>query len=156
MFNNIGGKIKIYAFVIFLIGLLVSVVKACSMFALAIDMEYNSPLIIEGFKWFLGGPLISWLAYALLAGYGQLIESSETTTALMQQLVNTVSYIEENLDSHPVSEIPDAPSSPSTNNEPSRNKHYVFDQWRCPYCNTFISEYPCPHCGNKQSDSSSR
>lgn len=94
MWNNIGGKIKVLAKVIFWIGAGISVICAIVMFVGAgnLSSELNSyeryyyssssheevtALVLGGFAVLIIGPLLSWINSFLLVGFGQLVQNTD-------------------------------------------------------------------------------
>ena len=88
MWNNIGGKIKALAKVIFWIMAVLSVIGAIGMIVAGADMNsqryrsYDNPgtvFIVAGIVMLFLGPLFAWIGSFMTYGFGQLIESSEET-----------------------------------------------------------------------------
>ena len=91
MWNNIGGKIKTLAKVIFWIEAACFIIGGIVMLAKGIRLNgemrrysyyENEPgtiLILCGLAMMVIGPLMAWIGSFLLCGFGQLIESSEQT-----------------------------------------------------------------------------
>lgn len=71
MFENIGSKIKSIAKVLFVIGIISSVVTSISLCVLDDD------LIVFGLITFPVGGVISWGFSAMIYGFGQLIDNSD-------------------------------------------------------------------------------
>ena len=76
MWNNIGGKIKVLAKVIFWIGAIAAVIAAISQFVLAGEADSGIP-ILTGFLTLILGPLFAWISSFLLVGFGQLIQNTD-------------------------------------------------------------------------------
>ncbi len=68
MYNNIGGKIKILAFIICGIGILASIISGI----IVTEYDEGTGLII-----LFGGSVISWASSFVLYGFGKLIEDTE-------------------------------------------------------------------------------
>lgn len=71
MFNNVGGKIKVFAKVLFIIDLIISVILT------GIIIKKTSDSIL-GLCTFIVSFFAIWLAALLLYGFGKLIENSDT------------------------------------------------------------------------------
>ena len=69
MFNNIGGKIKALAIIIFVIGLIIS-------FSVGFVLIKNGDSS-RGILVIILGSLISWISVFTLYGFGQLVENSD-------------------------------------------------------------------------------
>ena len=68
MFNNIGGKLKLLAKIVTVIGIVFSIIYGCLL------MESS---IFVGFLYILLGSLIAYVSSFALYGFGQLIENSD-------------------------------------------------------------------------------
>ena len=75
MFNNIGGKIKILAQVVFWLGIIVSFLVGIIL----INQDENTVLI--GFLVLVLGSLFSLIGSFMTYGFGQLIENSDILVA---------------------------------------------------------------------------
>ncbi len=73
MFDNIGGKIKAFAQVVCLIGIIASVI--CGIIMMAIG---EAGFTLVGFLIMILGPLFSWIGSFMTYGFGQLIENTDT------------------------------------------------------------------------------
>ena len=71
MFDNIGGKIKSLAQVVFWIGIICSVISGFVM------IGTNEDLIFLGLVIIIIGSLVSWVSSFTLYGFGQLIENTD-------------------------------------------------------------------------------
>jgi len=71
MFNNIGGKIKVVAMTLCIIGIVFSVIAG---FALIIADEST---MLSGILLILVGPIASWIGSFMTYGFGQLVENSD-------------------------------------------------------------------------------
>ena len=76
-FGNIGKKIKTLAFVLFVIGILISFVLAIISFLSFVALEEVGMGLLSAFVTLLIGFLSSWLSNLLLYGFGQMIDSTE-------------------------------------------------------------------------------
>lgn len=70
MYDNIGGKIKVLAKVIFIIE---AIAAAITGIALMATDEYLLPI---GFLVMIAGPIVAWISSWLLYGFGELIEKT--------------------------------------------------------------------------------
>lgn len=71
MYNNIGGKIKGLAKIIFIIEAIAAIITAIFLIAT------NEYLVGVGLIVLFAGPLVAWISSWLLFGFGQLIENSD-------------------------------------------------------------------------------
>ena len=71
MFNNIGGKIKVVAMTLCIIGIVFSVIAG---FALIIADEST---MLSGILLIIVGPIASWIGSFMTYGFGQLVENSD-------------------------------------------------------------------------------
>lgn len=89
MFDNIGGKIKVYAKVVFAIGAIVGSIVSIVMFFVMLDEA-----AFLGFLWLiLGIPLsilTAFLSTMFIYGFGELIENSERTRRNTEEIYNAV------------------------------------------------------------------
>lgn len=78
MFNNVGGKIKVFAMVVCWVGIIGSVIGGISMFVVAGETSYynRTPLILSGIAIIIVGALLSWLGSLFTYGFGELIEQA--------------------------------------------------------------------------------
>ena len=80
MFGNIGGKIKGLAQFLTWIGIIGSVIMGVTL------MAEGDFLAIIGLIVAIVGSLLSWLSSFLLYGFGQLVQNSDKTVALLKKL----------------------------------------------------------------------
>lgn len=89
MFNNIGEKIKVYAKVVFAIGAIIgSIVSIVMFFVMLEDAAFLGFLFL-----ILGIPLSilsAFLSTMFIYGFGELIESSETTRRNTEEIYNVI------------------------------------------------------------------
>lgn len=71
MFNNIGGKIKVVAMTLCIIGIVFSVIAG---FALIVADEST---MLSGILLIIVGPIASWIGSFMTYGFGQLVENSD-------------------------------------------------------------------------------
>lgn len=76
MYNDIGGKIKILAKVIFIVGMMASIIIGFTICFTSDDM-----LIIVGLLVMVVGSIVAWISSLCLYGFGQLIENSDIIAA---------------------------------------------------------------------------
>ena len=69
MYSNIGGKIKVLAIIIFILGAVTTIIKGISM----VDQVGHAT---NGLILMLLGPLAAWISTWLLYGFGELIEKT--------------------------------------------------------------------------------
>ena len=103
MFENIGKKLKKVAIIIFLLGIIFSVVKGVQiMRGYYVDEEVSEigaefglfPMVAEenyqfvmvGVSVVLIGVALSWLSYLVLAGLGEVVQRSEDSINLAKKL----------------------------------------------------------------------
>lgn len=84
MFENIGGKLKKYAKVLFVASLAGDVIGA---FTFGIDRYYDEVTIVF-WIFIICGPIVSYFQSALIYGFGELIEKATETKQLMEKVVN--------------------------------------------------------------------
>ena len=75
MYDNIGGKIKGFAKVSFIVAAIAEVITGIALMATDVD------LILYGLLILIVGPIIAWVSSWLLYGFGQLIENSDIIAA---------------------------------------------------------------------------
>lgn len=76
MFDNIGGKLKILAWVVFICGAVCSIISGIVLLVNAITLS--------GFIFLIVGPLICWVVSFPLYGFGVLIENSEKQNSYLK------------------------------------------------------------------------
>lgn len=87
MFENIGGKLKKFAKILFVTALIGNIICA---FTFGVETSYyhgnklNSMFLI----FLLIGPIVSYLQTMILYGFGELIEKATESKHLMEKLVN--------------------------------------------------------------------
>ena len=79
MFSNIGSKIKVLAVVITCIGIVASIIIGIVL------MTTDEELIVPGILVMIAGSLLSWLSSFFMYGFGQLVENSDKTVALLEK-----------------------------------------------------------------------
>ena len=90
MYNNIGGKIKILAKVLFCVGAAVSLIVAVFYIFEGLT-EDISTLVWAGVFTLCLGPLSAWLSTWLLYGFGVLVESNEKlSNAVEEELIPAI------------------------------------------------------------------
>ena len=79
MFSNIGSKIKGLAVFITCMGIISSVIGGIVL------MVTDEELILPGILVMAVGSILSWVASFLLYGFGQLVDNSDKTVALLKE-----------------------------------------------------------------------
>jgi hypothetical protein len=78
MFNNPGRKIKTYATVVAVLGIIASVIGAVSLWVQSGRSYYGGgALVASGFVVLIGGVLFSWICGLMVYGLGQLIDDTQ-------------------------------------------------------------------------------
>ena len=145
MFDNIGKKIKVFAIVSFILGIIASIVfgiicivlgNQISSNSYGADKEAGTELVTYGITILISGCIGSWLVSLTTYGFGELIEQNQIQTTLLQN-------INRNLNNSPQSQR----RLPSTQSKTIANR-----QVRCENCTeTYsISEPRCPFCGHQK------
>ncbi|MBR3943293.1 MAG: hypothetical protein IKJ55_08030 [Clostridia bacterium] len=142
MFDNIGEKIKSWAFSICVVGIIFSVVEGVLMI---IDKE-----IALGVLTALVGALASWIGSFVLYGFGQLVENSDI-------IASSVSASRENI--KPNKDTFLHRKSEKTTKKQEVNDDEKFTEGVCPSCGEALSfpdgmlqettELTCPFCDTK-------
>lgn len=162
MFDNIGGKIKVFAIVSFILGIIASIVFGIICIVLGNQISSNSygaekeagtELVTYGITFLITGCIGSWLGSLTTYGFGELIEQNQIQTTLLQN-------INRNLNNSPNSAPVNTPNSAPVNTPPqsqrklpsTRSKTIANGQVRCENCTeTYsISEPRCPFCGHQK------
>ncbi len=78
MFDNIGNKILCLARFLCIMGIIGSVIYGITLIV--------NGATISGFMYILVGPLVSWISCFLLYGFGQLIETNETSMNMIKNI----------------------------------------------------------------------
>ena len=88
MFNNIGKKIKVLAWVICIIGMVASLIGAIALWISAGTSYYgvNAGLILAGFVTLIVGCVASWVGSFFCYGFGQLIDKTEENNYHLNQI----------------------------------------------------------------------
>ena len=81
MFSNIGGKIKIWAVITCIIGMLFWCILGIVL------MLEGDEMIIWGLLVALVGSVLAWIGTFLLYGFGQLIENSDKLVAINHEML---------------------------------------------------------------------
>lgn len=123
MFDNLVRKIKTFAQVICVLGIIGSVISGIVLFI--------NEFIINGIAVILGGAFLSWIGSLCLYGFGQLIEN---TDILVSQGENKHSKFDKS----------------EKSNISSRMKQYNQNDSKQIEDDNFIGLY-CPECGEKVS-----
>lgn len=78
MFDNIGNKILCLARFLCIMGIIGSVIYGIALIV--------NGAAISGFMYILVGPLVSWLSCFVLYGFGQLIETNESSMNMIKNI----------------------------------------------------------------------
>ena len=128
MFENIGGKIKKLAKVLFVIVALSAVISAIAVFVV------NEDLILLGLSIMIAGPIVAWISSWTLYAFGELVE-----------------------DVHAMRNKFCPKAEGKAKREPVKNANLPSLVFYCPKCNkTFTGSGrnttdtpPCPSCNTK-------
>ena len=96
MFENPGKKLKKLAEILFILSVVGSVILA---FVVGFTRDRYGDLILRAGPFFLvllGGPVLSYVEYLVLYGFGTLIEKTERTNEALERLNKTVAKLAEN------------------------------------------------------------
>ena len=142
MYDNIGSKIKIVAQILFVLGVIGSIIFG---FVICFGSEDFKAI---GFLYILLGGLSSWLSTLLMYGFGELIE--RVCSIDKKTLIDTsprIVYKQENSATikMPITDITNEKQNVDNNINMSST---VAHSWRCPNCNKMTSEDVCPYCGH--------
>lgn len=86
MFENIGGKLKKYAKVLFMASLAGDVICA---FTFGIGgLRGPDEITVVFWLFLICGPIVAYFQSALIYGFGELIEKATETKQLMEKVVN--------------------------------------------------------------------
>ncbi len=89
MYSNIGGKIKVLAKIICIIGIIVSVISGLGIIIVS-SISYNPGLsVFGGLLVIVLGVLFSWLSTFFIYGFGELIEK---VTEIESEIRNQKSF----------------------------------------------------------------
>lgn len=89
MYSNIGGKIKVLAKIICIIGIIVSVISGLGIIIVS-SISYNPGLsVFGGLLVIVLGILFSWLSTFFIYGFGELIEK---VTEIESEIRNQKSF----------------------------------------------------------------
>ena len=129
MFENIGGKIKVLAVVVCIIGIILSVFYALNLWA----SGYNNSFWL-GLVALVGGSVLSWIGSFFAYGFGELIERTCSIDDKLSKAGSSVSTM-----------IIEKDSS-------GRDVAMAYnsrDAWSCPKCKTMNpkSRIECRECG---------
>lgn len=150
MFNNIGRKLKILAWIEFIGGMVSSVIAGIIYLAIASKIEastYNQAYITTistGIAFLIVGPIGSWIGSWVTYALGEIIENSEIQKNYLAKI------------SKEIKGTTSTPQGLETVSNP--NEHIVKtaevvsenNTIRCPTCLKEVpaTKYLCPHCGN--------
>ena len=102
MFDEVGGKIKVLAKVICVIGIIASVITG------VVFMTRSHAAALLGLVIMVAGSLCSWVGTFFIYGFGQLIENSDKLVYKTDTLVSRVKNLEANAKTAPLaSDLPE-------------------------------------------------
>jgi len=142
MYNNIGSKIKIAAQILFVLGVIGSIIFG---FVICFGSEDFNAI---GLLYILLGGLSSWISTLLMYGFGELIEKvcsiykkppTNTSPRIINKQENSATI------KKPITDITNEKQNVDKNINKSST---VAHSWRCSNCNKMISEDVCPYCGH--------
>ena len=176
MFNNIGGKLKILAWIEFIGGMVLSVIAGIIYLVIASKIEASTyyqayiTTISAGIAFLIVGPIGSWIGSWATYALGEIIENSEIQKNYLAKIAKEIK------DTAPASSSSVKATPPTTSNFYTRKNNssmstpqgletisnsneYVVEvaeavsennTIQCPAC---LKEVPatkhlCPHCGN--------
>ena len=142
MFDDIGGKIKGLAVILCVLGIILSVILGIVCWTLPTGYRYSNPMagFWPGLAVIVGGCLGSWIGSFFMYGFGQLIEDTQESRALLYQmsLDQGRQGSKHTADDRPISTpVPDVPVNRSGS------------EWRCSKCghkNGSLDQF-CKDCG---------
>ena len=137
MFDNIGGKIKVLAAVVTILGCIVSFVFGIILF---VEREFGM-----GFLVIIMGGLLSWVSSFVLYGFGELIESNQDIQKTNKDIYL---HLKSNNDSTT------AKKSVQETNQPidrTRNS-YLWDLLKTSPAPAEKKKSYCPDCGKERND----
>ena len=138
MYENIGGKIKGLAIVVFAIMAILSVVAG--VFMLFRDNGgFLIGILIAG-----TGILLSWVGTFFIYGFGQLIENTDILVYQTKNTSKNIEKISNNNDQKDVSNEKVAESIKSSNQSAPNTSATVK---RCPLCGEKVTSKTCKFCG---------
>ena len=138
MYENIGGKIKGLAIVVFAIMAILSVVAG--VFTLFRDNGgFLIGILIAGI-----GILLSWIGTFFLYGFGQLIEN---TDILVYQAKNTSKNIEKISTNNVQKDVSEEKVAESIKSSKQSAPNTSATVKRCPLCGEKVTSKTCNFCG---------
>ena len=129
MFDNIGFKIQMLAFVSSIIGIVFSIIAGIiSMFS----------SILSGIIIVVVGSFVSWIGSFAFFGLGQLIENTDRLVVLMEKTTGEkTNEKSENSTTYPKVTV----------NSYAVNNNGGYQAYRCTQCNELIRNRRCEYCG---------
>ena len=141
MFENIGGKIKGLAVVIFIILTIAAVIAAFFLIGTG-----NDGSVLFGILLLIIGPLTALITSWFLYGFGQLIENSDILVSQSKKQLTGISKLSTNSNQKDISEEKIAESIKSSKQSaPSTTT----DVKRCPLCGEKVTSKTCGFCGTE-------
>ena len=138
MFQNIGGKLKGLARVLFILCVIAGLVGAIVLWNIKVYSRYSEthPYIGAGIGVLAGGFLVGWLSSAFIYAFGQLVQNSDKLVDQNTQILNRL-------------ERPEATERPAA-------KPVIAGTWKCKSCGAENSKSAniCLSCGEKRTEQS--
>lgn len=82
LYRNIGGKIKVLAWIVCAIGIIASLLTAVGLW---INNSSFRPTMAAGFTILLAGSVATYVTSLFIYGFGELIESTGKIRSMMEQ-----------------------------------------------------------------------
>lgn len=152
MFENAGGKIKLVAFVLCILGIVASVFYGIFVFV------QDSRLFFSGLVIMLVGSVCSWIVALFAYGFGQLIENSDVVIEHLEQGSGEKAVCaKEKFKKTEGVENSSAKVAVKKTSEVLEITPPVYDETeekeftnRCLKCGNFYNETVCPYCSGEE------
>ena len=139
LYDNIGGKIKISAKCLFVIGTIASVIAGIVLMI--------SELLLYGIFVAVFGPVSALISSWILYAFGELTESA------VDNEYNTRNILKQLKESSATNGSKVADSADKfigkTNPEIHKKETEAIHRWRCDGCGNMRSQNPCEYCGKE-------
>lgn len=160
VFDNIGGKLKIWARICFAVLVVCSIIGAIVLWCHTESVYQGQyayprykdvhPWVAQGFGVLIGGVLTAWISSAMLYAYGEFVENSATLVSQNSQIIRLIEKT-----------IPNSGEEQTTSSQTSvSNSHFSLSSlshngetnhspWKCKQCGTDNpgSAITCQGCG---------
>lgn len=133
MYEGIGGKIKSFAKVVFIIEALGAIITGLIL------MFTDDDLALYGLITFILGPIAAWVSTWLLYAFGELVEKTADNEQNTSEILKLMKKDGQNA-AKPIITTPKATFSRA---RPTESVH----KWRCEGCGKMRTQTPCEHCG---------